>query len=60
MLMSGTGGVGKRTLIQGLLSRDDIKLISSFTTRERRETDTIDRYQYISKEEFEEKYKDVL
>ena len=57
MLMSGTGGVGKRTLIQGLLSRDDIKLISSFTTRERRETDTIDRYQYISKDEFEEKIK---
>lgn len=57
MLVSGTGGVGKNTLINGLLGRGDVKFISSYTTRARRDTDNKDQYQYISKEEFESKIK---
>lgn len=57
MLVSGTGGVGKNTLINGLLGRDDVKFISSYTTRDRRDTDNKDQYQYITKQEFEAKIK---
>lgn len=57
MLISGTGGAGKNTLIQGLLGNDDFKFISSYTTRERREGDAKNQYQYISVAEFENKLK---
>lgn len=57
LLVSGTGGVGKNTLINGLLGRDDAKFISSYTTRQRRDTDNKDQYQYITKQEFESKIK---
>ncbi len=57
LLVSGTGGVGKNTLINGLLGRNDAKFISSYTTRQRRDTDNKDQYQYITKQEFESKIK---
>lgn len=57
LFVSGTGGVGKNTLIQGLLAKDGYKFISSYTTREPRESDTPNQYQYISVAEFEEKIK---
>ena len=57
LLISGTGGAGKNTIIQGMLSEEGYKFISSYTTRERRDVDTPNQYQYISKEEFEEKIK---
>lgn len=57
MLISGTAGVGKNTLINGIVGSGKAKFISSYTTRERRETDNKDQYQYISKQEFEDKLK---
>ena len=57
LLVSGTGGVGKNTLMNGLLGRNDAKFISSYTTRQRRDTDNKDQYQYITKQEFESKIK---
>ncbi len=57
LLISGTGGAGKNTVIQGMLSKEGYKFISSYTTRERRDVDTPNQYQYITKEEFEEKIK---
>ncbi len=57
LLISGTSGVGKNTLIRGMLDKDGYKFISSYTTRARRDGDTPDQYQYITKEEFEEKIK---
>lgn len=57
MLISGTGGVGKNTLIQGLLGKDGYKFISSYTTREPRDGDAPNQYQYITVPEFEQKIK---
>lgn len=57
MLISGSGGVGKNTLIQGMLGKNNYKFISSYTTRARRETDTVNQYQYITVPEFEDKIK---
>lgn len=57
LLISGTGGAGKNTVIQGMLSKEGYKFISSYTTRERRDVDTPNQYQYITKEEFEDKIK---
>lgn len=57
ILISGSGGVGKNTLINGLLSRDNVKFISSYTTRARREVDSKDQYSFITKQEFEDKIK---
>ena len=57
MLVSGTGGVGKNTLINGILNNDNIEFISSYTTRQKRETDKKNQYNFITKEEFEAKIK---
>ena len=57
LLISGTSGAGKNTIIQGMLNQDGYKFISSYTTRERRDVDTPDQYQYITVKEFEEKIK---
>lgn len=57
MLISGTGGAGKNTLIQGMLGKNGFKFISSYTTRERRDVDSPNQYQYITTEVFESKIK---
>ena len=57
LLISGTSGAGKNTIIQGMLNQDGYKFISSYTTRERRDVDTPNQYQYITVQEFEEKIK---
>ena len=60
IIVSGSAGVGKNTLISHLLERhSNIKLIKTCTTRAPRETDKDmhNPYIYLSKEEFEDKIK---
>ncbi len=57
LFVSGSSGVGKNTLIHGLLAKEGYKFISSYTTRARRESDAPNQYQYISVAEFEAKIK---
>ena len=57
LFVSGSSGVGKNTLIHGLLAKEGYKFISSYTTRAPRESDTPNQYQYISIAEFEAKIK---
>lgn len=57
LFVSGSSGVGKNTLIQGLLAKDGYKFISSYTTRPRRDSDNPNQYQYITVPEFEAKIK---
>lgn len=57
LFVSGSSGVGKNTLIKGLLAKEGYKFISSYTTRAPRESDAPNQYQYISIPEFEAKIK---
>lgn len=57
LFVSGSSGVGKNTLIHGLLAKEGYKFISSYTTRAPRESDAPNQYQYISVAEFEAKIK---
>ncbi|MBQ2864766.1 MAG: AAA family ATPase [Clostridia bacterium] len=57
LFVSGSSGVGKNTLIQGLLAKEGYKFISSYTTRAPRESDAPNQYQYISVADFEAKIK---
>ena len=57
LFVSGSSGVGKNTLIHGLLAKEGYKFISSYTTRAPRESDAPNQYQYISVADFEAKIK---
>lgn len=60
ILVSGSAGVGKNTIITNLLeNRSDLKLLQTCTTRRPRSTDAAmhNPYIYLSKDEFENKIK---
>ncbi len=57
ILISGTSGAGKNTIIKGMLAANKYKFISSYTTRKKRDCDMPNQYQYISVREFESKIK---
>ena len=60
IIVSGSAGVGKNTLITKLLEKNNnIKLLQTCTTRSPRSTDKDmhNPYIYLSKEEFEDKIK---
>ncbi|WP_419420748.1 guanylate kinase [Legionella sp. D16C41] len=58
-IVSGPSGVGKTTIIESLLSKDNhLEKIVAYTTRERRAHEEADRtYHYISREAFRDKIK---
>lgn len=59
IVISGSSGVGKGTVISGLLERNpDFSLSISFTTREKREGEVEGvNYFYVSKDEFQQSLK---
>ncbi len=60
IIISGSAGVGKNTVMTALLEKyDNIKLLQSCTTRAPRKTDSAmhNPYIYLTKEQFEQKIK---
>lgn len=49
---TGVSGTGKTTIVKDLLKQSEFKLVTSYTTRESRESDLPGEYVYLSIEEF--------
>ena len=55
IVVSGPGGVGKSTIVEELVKRDDrLWLSRSWTTRERREGELQDAYKFVTHDQFRE------
>ena len=54
VIVSGPGGVGKGTIVEALVARDQRLLLSrSWTTRLRRDGERHDAYHFVTRDEFE-------
>ena len=54
IVISGPGGVGKGTVVDELLTRDDrLRISRSWTTRDQRPGEADDAYHFVSHKEFE-------
>ena len=51
---TGASGSGKSTIVKELLNDSNYKIVLSITTREKRESDLLGEYNYISLRDFEE------